>query len=123
MDDTELWSIDPAHDHERAAEPGLVGALFVTCGRRAGSSVRLQQGPVTLGRHHDATLVLDDPSVSRHHVAIRPTPDGGYELEDLGSVNGTYVNGQRVARAVLQPGDELQVGRFCLVYLARPTST
>jgi hypothetical protein len=64
---------------------------------------------VTVGRHPDSTMVLADPNVSRNHAEIRPQGDG-YVLEDLGSTNGSRVNGVRVKHHVLQDGDEISFG-------------
>src|SRR5262245_20552843 len=65
----------------------------------------------TLGRAPGNTIVLDDPRVSRHHLVIRVREDGGYVLSDLGSANGTLVNGRRVLLPErLRHGDEVQVG-------------
>ncbi len=65
---------------------------------------------VTVGRDIDCDLLADDPSVSRHHARIASRPDGAYEVEDLGSTNGTWVHGVRVSRAVLCDGDLVQLG-------------
>ena len=71
-----------------------------------------------LGRHPDSEISLDDITVSRRHADIRRA-DEGYEVADSGSLNGTYVNQERIERAVLQHGDELQIGKFRLVYFER----
>jgi pSer/pThr/pTyr-binding forkhead associated (FHA) protein len=55
-------------------------------------------------------VVVDDPSVSRRHLEIRPTPAGGWYAVDLGSMNGTWLLGRRTARAAVSPGDELVLG-------------
>jgi hypothetical protein len=64
---------------------------------------------LVIGRDHDANLVLEDPAVSRRHLMLRREPRG-WSVTDLRSTNGTYVNGWRIERADLKPGDELQVG-------------
>ena len=71
-----------------------------------------------LGRHPDSEIMLDDITVSRRHAAIERTPEG-YVVADAGSLNGTYVNQERIDRAVLHHGDELQVGKFRLVLFER----
>ena len=71
-----------------------------------------------LGRHPDSDIMLDDITVSRRHVAIERTPEG-YVVRDEGSLNGTYINQERVDRAVLRHGDELQIGKFRLVLFER----
>jgi predicted component of type VI protein secretion system len=83
--------------------------LRFTAGPLAGRRVEVTSA-LLLGRQA-ADLTLDDPQVSRRHAALRPAPDGGLELEDLGSRNGTWVNGTRVAGTVrLAPGDRVQLG-------------
>ena len=69
----------------------------------------------TIGRHADSTIVVDDPRVSRRHAAVRPVT-GGHLVVDLGSTNGTTVNGQPIDEQTLQPGDEIQVGETTLRY-------
>jgi pSer/pThr/pTyr-binding forkhead associated (FHA) protein len=55
--------------------------------------------------------------VSRRHVEFAPAGDGAYSIRDVGSLNGTYVNRERIDEAPLRPGDEVQIGKFKLVYL------
>lgn len=70
---------------------------------------------VVVGRVADqAQVVVADPQVSRAHCRLRPTPDGGWEVEDLHSRNGTWLNGQRVERAEVMPGDRLRIGSSVL---------
>ena len=64
---------------------------------------------LSIGRADDCDLLLDEATVSRHHAVLRRTPEG-WDLRDLGSTNGTRVNGWRVERSALRPGDELTVG-------------
>ena len=66
-------------------------------------------GPWIVGRGSSARLVLDHDSISRRHAQLRRTPDG-IEILDLGSTNGTWVNGWRVERAALHPGDVVHLG-------------
>ena len=70
---------------------------------------------MTVGRDPRADILLDDSTVSRSHAVFRRV-DGKYEVVDAGSLNGTYVNRQRVDRAVLKDGDEIMIGKFRLVY-------
>ena len=98
-----------------AGIPGLAGyALVVTDGPRRGMHWDLSEGTAEAGRSPDSALFLDDITVSRHHAAFTVAA-GILTVQDLGSTNGTYVNGERVAVATLNPGDEVIVGRFHLV--------
>ena len=69
------------------------------------------------GRHPESDIFLDDITVSRRHVEISPADGGAYSLRDVGSLNGTYVNRERIDEVQLSPGDEVQIGKFKLVYL------
>ncbi|MGP9022299.1 FHA domain-containing protein [Streptomyces sp. BR1] len=105
----------PVHAPERLSAvsmPSATGAF------RQPTSVRpLPAKTVRIGRAVDNDLVVDDLVVSRRHAELRAHPDGGYEIVDLGSHNGTFLNGQPVARARVAPGDIVGVGHsaFCLV--------
>lgn len=92
------------------------GMLVVIRGPNAGSRFLLDRELTTVGRHPESHLFLDDVTVSRRHAEIR-NDDGALTIRDLGSLNGTYVNGDRVEERTLRTGDEVQVGRFKLVFL------
>ena len=77
----------------------------------------LPGGVRTLGRAAGADFIVDAAMVSRVHCRLTVLADGGLELRDLDSTNGTFVNGQRVETARLAPGDRMQVGRVELVAL------
>ena len=106
----------PALSPDEAAHvPGLVGfALVVERGPRAGMTWVVKEGATTVGRHPDSDIFLDDITVSRHHCRFR-SEGGIFSVEDSGSTNGTYVNGERVDRSALQPGDEVIIGKFHLI--------
>ena len=93
------------------------GMLLVRSGPNAGSKFALDKDVVTAGRHPDSDIFLDDITVSRRHVEVLRRP-GGYVVRDVGSLNGTYVNRSRVEEGPLANGDELQVGKFKLVFVA-----
>ena len=95
-----------------------VATLVVTEGHRAGARWVLEGDQVTAGRSGDSTVFLDDITVSRRHAVLEPTTSG-WHVRDVGSLNGTYVNGSRVDDAILSNGDELQIGKFKLVYIQR----
>lgn len=98
--------------------PTDAAVLVVRSGTQAGDRFTLKDGVTRLGRHPDSEIILDDITVSRRHASIERT-DEGYVVEDAGSLNGTYVNQERIERAVLHQGDELQVGKFRLVLFER----
>ena len=97
--------------------PEGAGMLVVKRGPGSGSRFVLDSDVATVGRHPDSDLFLDDVTVSRRHAQIVRTPDG-YAVRDAGSLNGTYLNRERIEEAVLRNGDELQIGRFKLVFLS-----
>lgn len=74
-------------------------------------------GTVILGRAPESDLFLDDVTVSRRHAELTATAAGGWEIVDLGSLNGSYVNRRRIDRADLAGGDELQIGKYRFVFL------
>ena len=83
----------------------------------AGSRYVLDSDETALGRHPDSDIFLDDITVSRRHAAVRRVGDGHYEVSDVGSLNGTYVDHHRVDTAPLHHLADLQIGRFVLVFL------
>jgi pSer/pThr/pTyr-binding forkhead associated (FHA) protein len=85
-------------------------------GGREGEEIGLDTELLTIGRHPESHLFLDDVTVSRHHARIVRDATG-LVAEDLNSLNGTYVNRRRVERHHLSDGDELQIGKFKLAYL------
>lgn len=96
---------------------GGVAELVVTSGHRSGMRFELVGDRVTVGRHPDSDVFLDDITVSRRHVVLEMGP-AGHVLRDVGSLNGTYVNGGRIdGEVIMRGGDELQVGKFKLLYL------
>jgi ABC-type multidrug transport system ATPase subunit/pSer/pThr/pTyr-binding forkhead associated (FHA) protein len=101
--------------------------LFPVAGRSAPASVSVPEGSgrdttvhfvnsgrLTIGRLPDNDVVVDDLLVSRRHAVLERRPDGSWELHDLGSGNGTFVNGSRTARATITPADVIGVGRSLL---------
>ena len=96
------------------------GAALVirTGGGRVGESFPLQGERLAIGRRPDADVFLDDVTVSRDHALLVHRTDG-WHLDDLGSLNGTYVNRERIESRKLTDGDELQVGKYKLTFLQR----
>ena len=98
--------------------PGMA-LLVVRRGPNAGARFLLDRDVTTSGRHPDSDIFLDDITVSRRHVEIRR--DGPrLTVSDVGSLNGTYLNRERIEQGDLVDGDTLQVGKFKLVYVAGP---
>jgi hypothetical protein len=87
-------------------------------GGRAGEVFSIEGERMTIGRSPDAEVFLDDVTVSRNHALLVRRRDGLY-VDDLGSLNGTYVNRRRIESHRLANGDELQVGKYKLTYLER----
>jgi hypothetical protein len=87
-------------------------------GGRVGESFALEGDRVTIGRRPDCAVFLDDVTVSRDHALI-VRRGGDWHLDDLGSLNGTYVNRHRIETHRLVDGDELQVGKYKLTFLSR----
>ncbi len=105
----------PLTQAEASHVEGIAGfALVVERGPRAGMAWVVRDGVTTVGRHPDSDIFLDDITVSRHHCRFI-VGDEGLEVEDSGSTNGTYVNGSRVDRSRLTPGDEVFIGKFHLI--------
>jgi hypothetical protein len=96
--------------------PDGVGILVVKRGPNIGSRFALEKDVVQAGRHPDSDIFLDDVTVSRRHAEIF-REGNRYVVRDAGSLNGTYLNRQRVDTAPLSDGDELQIGTFKLVFL------
>lgn len=107
---------------ERAAVEALPpgsALLIAHSGPNAGARFLLDSDITTAGRHPDADIFLDDVTVSRKHVEFRRTPTG-FEVVDTGSLNGTYVNQDRVDNVRLRSGNEVQIGKFRLTYYLSP---
>lgn len=99
--------------------------LVVTRGPNSGSRFVLGAGEpdvVTIGRHPESDIFLDDITVSRRHAEISRR-DESFWVRDVGSLNGTYLNRQVVEDAMVASGDEIQVGKFRLLFLAPPAAT
>ena len=91
--------------------------LFRSRGPNEGASYPLIGDLVDVGRSPDSKIFLDDITVSRRHATFERTADG-VVVQDVGSLNGTYVNRDRIDRRVLADGDEIQIGRYVIVFRA-----
>jgi hypothetical protein len=113
----EAGELKPVDLDEVVAAEGA--ALVIRSGGgRAGESFALEGERMTIGRSPDAAVFLDDVTVSRNHALLVKRRDGLY-VDDLGSLNGTYVNRTRIESHKLQSGDDVQVGKYKLTYLER----
>ncbi|HEY6779605.1 MAG TPA: FHA domain-containing protein [Thermoleophilaceae bacterium] len=120
-DTTEVYQVDESGelrpvDLEEVTGEGAT-LVIRSGGGRAGEAFALSGERSTIGRSPDAEVFLDDVTVSRNHALLVRRRDGLY-IDDLGSLNGTYVNRRRIESHRLANGDELQVGKYKLTYLA-----
>jgi len=112
---------DEAHDefpfpHDEL-EPGQA-LLLVKRGPNAGSTFLVHAESTTVGRSPDSGVFLDDVTVSRAHAVLERRENDAWFVRDVGSLNGTYVNGEQVDETTLATGDEVQIGRFKLTFFA-----
>jgi len=108
--------VDPAAAFADGLPPYLA-VLLVRGGAQAGARFLLDRDVTTAGRHPDGDIFLDDVTVSRRHAEF--LRDGtSFSVRDLGSLNGTHLNDERVESAVLSHGDEIRIGKFRLVFIA-----
>lgn len=119
MDDDSTAAFRPVRRSESAEDSMRVQgsfkyALVVQGGPQTGLTYVLGDGETTAGRNADSDIFLADVTVSRDHAVFKVDSDG-LTITDLGSTNGTYVNGRRHEIAALAPGDELMLGKFHLV--------
>ena len=120
-DTTAAWQLDETGDI-RPVDPDVPaeeGTLVIRAGGgRAGETFQVAGEQMRIGRSPDAEIFLDDVTVSRDH-AVLVRRSGDWYLDDSGSLNGTYVNRRRIESHRLEDGDELQIGKYKLTYLAR----
>ena len=102
------------------ALPAGTALLLVQQGPTTGARFLLDAAETTVGRHPRADIFLDDVTVSRKHAIFVALPEGGFAVRDSGSLNGTYVNREPRNSQVLSIGDEIQIGKFRLVFIAGP---
>ena len=101
------------------ALPSRAALFIVRSGPTAGARYLLDTDVTTVGRHPDADIFFDDVTVSRRHAEITRV-GSAFEIVDQRSLNGTYVNGERVDRAVLSNGAEVRIGKFRLNFFVSP---
>lgn len=91
------------------------GMLIVHRGPGKGSRYLLTNSS-TIGRSSDSDVFLDDVTVSRKHALVSFSKQGAFNVKDLGSLNGTYINGKPIVDAVMSSGDEVQIGKFHMLF-------
>jgi pSer/pThr/pTyr-binding forkhead associated (FHA) protein len=134
VETTSVFRADFLNELDAPASAGTEGAvsgveglpvgsalLVVKRGPNAGSRFLLDQPTTSAGRHPDSDIFLDDVTVSRRHAEFR-LENGEFQVVDVGSLNGTYVNRERIEETELSGGDEVQVGKFRLLFLLSPRS-
>jgi pSer/pThr/pTyr-binding forkhead associated (FHA) protein len=114
----ETGELVPVEIEEVVAQGGGAALVVRAGGGRVGESFPLERDRMTIGRRPDSDVFLDDVTVSRDHALIVRRGDE-FHLDDLGSLNGTYVNRRRIESHHLADGDELQVGKYKLTFLSR----
>jgi len=114
-DDRDVEVLSADEEAAVGALPAGSALLIVQRGANAGSRFLLNTDTSSVGRHPDSDIFLDDISVSRRHATFLRTAQG-VVVRDAGSLNGTYVNRELVDERLLQHGDEVQIGKFRLVF-------
>jgi hypothetical protein len=119
VETTQTFSPEEVGDHLEHEDFGLEGpALVVRAGGgRAGESFKPTGERTRIGRSPDCEIFLDDVTVSRNH-AVLVQENGKFHVEDQGSLNGTFVNRKRIDNAPLTEGDELQIGKYRMTFIA-----
>jgi pSer/pThr/pTyr-binding forkhead associated (FHA) protein len=118
-----MSGLEPEEHGDELADVGVEtlpagsALLVVKRGPNAGSRFLLDKDVTTVGRHPESDIFLDDVTVSRRHAEFARHGDG-FAVRDVGSLNGTYLNRERIEDAPLSGGDEVQIGKFRLVYFA-----
>ncbi len=113
---TPMPSLSPEAQSAVDALPPGSALLVVRRGPNSGSRFLLDGELTTAGRHPQSDIFLDDVTVSRRHVEFRRGADGRFTVSDVGSLNGTYVNRERIDAVGLVTGDEVQIGKYRLVF-------
>jgi hypothetical protein len=119
VETTQSLSPEEVADLDHDPVVGLEGPALVVRqgGGRAGESFRPSADRTRIGRSPECEIFLDDVTVSRNHAVLIARADG-FVVEDLGSLNGTFVNRRRIDTAVLKSGDELQIGKYRMTFIA-----
>jgi pSer/pThr/pTyr-binding forkhead associated (FHA) protein len=116
--EAEAGLLSPGDQAAVDALPPGSALLIVQRGPQSGSRFLLDADATRAGRHPDSDIFLDDVTVSRRHADFHRVGDGSFQVKDAGSLNGTYVNRERIEEALLTGGDEVQIGKYRLVFFA-----
>ena len=118
--------INQATEEERAIIEGVLSGgndsamVFIHRGAQKGSRFLVTAEGVSIGRSPESSIFLDDVTVSRKHASITKTGNG-FTFKDSGSLNGSYVNNESVSEKILSSGDEIQIGKFHLLFIGSHT--
>ena len=121
-----IAKVDPMQDAPGSQDNATIrlgdvhghGVLVVRSGEMTGIRFTLSKTTTQIGRHPDSDILFDDITVSRRHAEV-VSDAGGLAIRDLGSLNGTYVNQELVDQSPLKHGDELQIGKFRMVFISK----
>jgi pSer/pThr/pTyr-binding forkhead associated (FHA) protein len=116
--EAEAGLLSPGDQAAVDALPPGSALLIVQRGPQSGSRFLLDAAETYAGRHPDSDIFLDDVTVSRRHADFTRVGDGTFRVKDAGSLNGTYVNRERIDETLLSGGDEVQIGKYRLVFFA-----
>jgi pSer/pThr/pTyr-binding forkhead associated (FHA) protein len=117
---TDLSPLPPIDEGHLAGLAPNSAALLVRQGPQENQRFVLSGSEIILGRADDSHILLDDVTVSRNHAKIIRDDSSGWTIVDLKSLNGTYLNQNRVDQATLAAGDELQIGKYRFSFLLPP---
>jgi len=121
-----IAKVDPMQDAPGSQDNATIrlgdvhghGVLVVRSGEMIGNRFTLSKSATQIGRHPDSDILFDDITVSRRHAEV-VSDNEGLVIRDLGSLNGTYVNQELVDQSALKHGDELQIGKFRMVFISK----
>ena len=121
-----IAKVDPMQDAPGSQDNATIrlgdvhglGVLVVRSGEMTGSRFALSKNTTQIGRNPESDILFDDITVSRRHAEV-VSDSGGLVIRDLGSLNGTYVNQKLVDQSPLKHGDELQIGKFRMVFFSK----
>ena len=116
-----LEEVDRKVIEEIQSSSGDKAMVLIHRGENKGSRYLITKDGITIGRSPQSGIFLDDVTVSRAHAAIEKS-GSGYFLRDSGSLNGTYLNSTSVTEIELRSGDEIQIGKFHLLFVTGSTN-